>query len=152
MKSPQFRQYAAADHAACMALFESNCPEFFAPYERRDYTEYLADSPKDYVVCQAGEKIIGAYGTCFNHDDERGHLSWILIDPNAQGSGVGTQMVERVLTYFQSENVDVIEIAASQKSAPFFARFGAVEVSRTVEGWGPGLDRVEMELSCDRSV
>jgi GNAT superfamily N-acetyltransferase len=70
-----------------------------------------------------------------------------MIDPLAHGSGIGSAMMERVLEKFSSENVRVIDIAASQKSAPFFARFGAVEKYRTTEGWGPGLDRVEMQLT-----
>ena len=41
----------------------------------------------------------------------------------------------------------VIDIAASHLSAPFFARFGANEVSFTREGWGPAMHRVDMELA-----
>ena len=39
-----------------------------------------------------------------------------------------------------------IGISTSQKTAPFFARFGAVIGKVTEDGWGPGLDRVEMTL------
>ena len=31
-------------------------------------------------------------------------------------------------------------------SATFFARFGATETKRTCDGWGPGMDRVDMVL------
>ena len=39
-----------------------------------------------------------------------------------------------------------VSIAASHKSAPFFARFGARIVETTPDGWGPGMHRVDMEL------
>jgi hypothetical protein len=40
----------------------------------------------------------------------------------------------------------MLDVAASQHSAPFFARFGARELARTDDGWGPGMHRVDMEL------
>ena len=40
----------------------------------------------------------------------------------------------------------LIEIAASHKSAPFFAKFGATVTAHTVDGWGNGMDRIDMEL------
>jgi hypothetical protein len=40
-----------------------------------------------------------------------------------------------------------IRIAASHRSAPFFARFGAETVRETPDGWGPGMHRIDMELT-----
>ena len=34
-----------------------------------------------------------------------------------------------------------------EKAAAFFARFGAIEKVTTPDGWGPGMDRVDMELN-----
>ncbi len=94
----------------------------------------------------AENKILGAYGTWIEADRKRGHVCWIMIDPSGHSRGIGTAMMSRVLDAVNSEDVRVIEIAASQKSAAFFARFGAVEKNRTTGGWGPGLDRVDMEV------
>jgi hypothetical protein len=37
-----------------------------------------------------------------------------------------------------------VKIAASHLSAPFFAKFGAVPLRTTDDGWGPGMHRVDM--------
>jgi ribosomal protein S18 acetylase RimI-like enzyme len=144
--SIRFRQYSAADFDDCLVIFDGNCPEYFALNERQDYAQYLADNPAGYEVYLVRDRIMGACGTWIDPENQHGHISWIMIDPAGQGGGIGTCMMNRVLGKFRAERVPVVRIAASQKSAPFFARFGAVEISRTAEGWGPGLDRVEMQL------
>ena len=105
-----------------------------------------------YEVCLVNNDVVGVFGTWLDLKNKRGHLSWIMIDPSAHGMGIGTAMMGCVLEILNPDKVQVIDIAASQKSAPFFTRFGAVEKSRTTEGWGPGLDRVEMELIPGGSV
>ena len=99
-----FRPYQAADRDACLALFDANCPAFFAPNERGDYAAFLADGG-DYHVALSGGRIVGAEG-----------------------------------------RVPRLHIAASHRSAPFFARFGSQTVKTTPNGWGPGMDRVDMVL------
>jgi ribosomal protein S18 acetylase RimI-like enzyme len=139
-----FRAYSAKDHDACLAVFDANCPEYFAPNEREDYVQFLTTNPAGYVVCVLESMIIGSYGTWVEADGRRGHISWIMIDPAGQGRSVGSNMMKQAYAAFKSAGVYEVEIAASQKSAPFFARFGAVENKRITEGWGPGLDRVNM--------
>ena len=82
-------------------------------------------------------------------------LNWILLVPAVQGVGVGSAIMRRVMTAARSRFEEtgtagpagpVVDIAASHRSAPFFARFGAVEVRRTPDGWGPGMHRVDMLL------
>ena len=144
--STRFRAYSSADFNDCMVIFDTNCPTFFAPNERMGFEHYLAGLPATYVVYLTGDKIMGSYGTWVDPGNMRGHLSWMMIDASVQRQGLGSVMMERVLQEFSAANAAIINIAASQKSAPFFARFGARELSRKAEGWGPGLDRVDMEL------
>jgi len=135
-----------------MAVFESNCPKFFAPNEREEYKNFLAGNPPGYEVCLVESKILGAFGTWVETAGRRGHVCWIMIDPSGQGCGIGTAMMERVFETLGSKDIKAVDIAASQKSAPFFARFGAVEKNTTPEGWGPGLDRVDMEAAAGSRV
>ena len=43
-------------------------------------------------------------------------------------------------------NVNVIDIAASHLSAPFFAKFGAMIIKEIKDGWGLNMHRIDMEL------
>jgi hypothetical protein len=57
-------------------------------------------------------------------------------------------MMARALEVCRDRGMGPLHISASQKSAPFFARFGARAVETVPHGWGPLLDRIEMELDC----
>ncbi len=52
----------------------------------------------------------------------------------------------RVLEIVRTCGEGPLHIAASHKSAPFFARFGAQETATTPNGWGRDMHRVDMEL------
>lgn len=145
MERIHFEDYRPADLDSCLKIFDANCPEFFAENERDDYREFLSAGPDGYVVCRLGGRLAGAYGL-FASGEGRASLNWILISPDAQGSGIGTAIMQRMLESAVSAEIAVVDIAASHKSAPFFARFGAVTMGREDDGWGPGMHRVNMEL------
>ena len=128
-----------------MDIFDANCPEYFAPNERQEYEDFLEEVPDDYEVCEADGRVCGAFGL-FDDGDSVKALNWILLDPKTQGIGVGSKIMERVEYLGRASETKIVRIAASHKSAPFFARFGANTTSFTKEGWGPGMDRVDMEL------
>ena len=141
----RFRSWREEDREACLSIFDANCPDFFAPNERGDYATFLDDAPAGYEVCEIAGRVVGACGL-IRHDDGSGSLNWILIDPDTQGSGIGSAMMERVVSLARSSGLASLNIAASHKSAAFFERFGAVVTERIADGWGPGMDRVNMTL------
>jgi uncharacterized SAM-binding protein YcdF (DUF218 family)/GNAT superfamily N-acetyltransferase len=143
-----FRHYQAADRNDCLELFDGNCPEFFAPNERDDYLAFLSAEALDYTVCVVDGRIAGAYGVAA-HEGALA-LRWILFAPAMRGRGLGSQVMARVFDEMQRLGIPDLHIAASHKSAPFFARFGAAELVRTTDGWGPGMDRVDMVLTKER--
>jgi GNAT superfamily N-acetyltransferase len=140
-----FQKYEPGDYAACLALFDANCPEFFAPNERADYRGFLDSSPGWYELSVVAGNLVGAFGL----DPAQSALRWIMIHPDAQGHGIGSAIMKHVVDSARKAGVSSIAIAASQKSAPFFGKFGAVERSIHENGWGPGLDRIDMTLAID---
>jgi N-acetylglutamate synthase-like GNAT family acetyltransferase len=143
---PKFKRYESDDRAACLLLFDENCPEFFAPNEREDYIEFLSNRTQNYFVCLLADRIVGAYGL-YPLDSGGTALHWIMLSPSVQGVGLGSAIMARVLADVRHSARSPLFISASHKSAPFFARFGAVEISTTPDGWGPGMHRVEMQLA-----
>ena len=142
---PRFRAFASTDIPACLALFEANCPEYFAPNERADYRAFLDAAPDGYEVCELDGAIAGAYGV-HAIDDDNAALHWILLAPAAQGRGLGAAIMSRAVRALDARGHRTLHISASHKSAPFFARFGAVEDARIEDGWGAGMHRVEMRI------
>lgn len=162
-----FEPYRPAHRARCLEVFEANCPEYFAPNERGAYAAFLDAVPAGYEVCVVDAVVVGAFGLVDEGAGSPGErapaegagpppggaglrLNWILIDPALQGRGVGSAMMKRVVEAAAARlgpaGSGTVDIAASHRSAPFFARFGAEEVERTKDGWGPGMHRVDMRL------
>lgn len=140
-----FRPYVGEDKMLCLGLFDANCPEHFAPHERTDYETFLDAVPGDYEMCLADGQVVGAYGLAGGGPLRR-ELKWIMLEPQAQGSGIGSAMMCRAIALARCSGLSFIDIAASHLSAPFFARRGAVAVFESENGWGPGMHRVDMEL------
>ena len=138
--------YASQYRAACLALFDENCPEYFAENERADYLAFLAGSPTGYRVCLLNERVVGAFGVIDTGGAGRRRLNWILVSRGAQGRGIGRGLMSEAVRIAKGEGAAHVDIAASHKSAPFFAKFGARELRRLADGWGHGMHRVDMEL------
>ena len=147
----EFRPYAVADLSQCMALFEANCPEFFAPNERAEYEAFLCQIPSQYWVCVVAGRVAGAFGL-FARGNGGASVNWILLSSRVQGTGVGSHMMRRAREEARRQGCRVIDIAASHKSAPFFAHFGARTVSETADGWGPGMHRIDMQWDVGAST
>lgn len=141
----KLRAFRADDEAACLALFDVNCPEYFASNERTDYREFLAPVPAGYRVCVEGAQLIGAYGLILR-EPGRATLNWILIDPRRQRAGIGSALMGEALSTARAFGISRIDIAASHRSASFFASFGAIGGQVQPDGWGPGMHRIDMIL------
>jgi GNAT superfamily N-acetyltransferase len=142
----RFTPFASAQREVCLALFDQNCPDYFAPNERADYAAFLDGSPDGYRVGEIDGRVVAAFGLMKTAVAGHCRLSWIMVAKDAQGSGVGKTIMADVMRDAVAWGAQSVDIAASHKSAPFFARFGAVECSRTADGWGPGMHRVDMAI------
>ena len=135
-----FTAYTADNKDACMTLFDENCPQYFAPNERGDYQNFLEQLPSGYEVCLTSDEVIAVFGLINNS------LNWILISPRATGQGLGSSIMNRVIQLARSNHLTTIEIAASHMSKGFFAKHGAKAIAEELNGWGPGMHRVDMRL------
>jgi len=142
---PQIRSFRVTDRQACLALFDENCPDYFAQNERDEYAQFLVVQPSSYQVCILDNRVVGAFGL---YATSSGHtaLHWILFSPSVQGRGLGSIVMFRVVRELKEKGSSTLRISASHKSAPFFAKFGATELATITDGWCPGMHRVEMQI------
>ena len=145
MTTITFRPYHRGDYDACMHIFDTNCPLYLAPGERQDYESFLDSSPAGYEVCEVDGRISGVFGLLANDDGEI-RLNWIMVDSNSHGTGLGARIMERVLQLARRSGATAIGLSTTQKIAPFFTKYGAATMSMTKDGYGPGLDCVDMVL------
>ena len=145
-----FRDYRPDDQSDCLAIFDANTPEFFAPNERQDYLDFLQGDTQGYQLCVVTQGLVGAFGV-FSVGAGDVSLNWIMLDPAAQGLGIGSKIMGQVVETARALGASRVSIAASHKSAPFFEKFGADTQRLVQDGWGPGMHRVDMLLGCDTS-
>lgn len=147
MTKPAFRPYKNTDRAACMVLFESNCPTYFAPEERVDYEAFLDALDCDYSVLTLAEDIVGCGGFHVNRETGQGKLCWGMVDQSHHKSGLGKALLEfRLAGIKANPDATHVHIDTSQLSAPFYAKFGFKQTHKTKDGYGTGIDHIEMIL------
>ena len=140
-----FRRYDITDRDRMLAIFDANTPAFFAVGERADFDRYLDENAARYEVCERDGGIVAGFAIAPGIMG-RAHLNWILVDPAAQGGGIGNAMMDAARQLALDQGAAMLDIAASQHSAPFFLRHGASALGRIGNGWGPDMHRIDMEL------
>lgn len=143
----KFVPYSAKHYEGCLALFDENCPAYFAENEREDYASYLKTMGNPYKVLEGPEgALIAAYGVAFIEAERRARVTWIMVSPKGQGTGVGRHMMEEIIACAVDMKATALDIATSQHAAAFFAKFGARETRVIKDGWAKGMHRIDMEL------
>ena len=87
--------------------------------------KYLSE-PEGLFVAEENRKIIG---NCFGHIDEKdkelGWLWYIAIDPNSQGRGIGSKLLNNLLQYFKRKGIKKVKLGTDRpKAVPFYQKHG----------------------------
>ncbi|EYB68692.1 hypothetical protein DEIPH_ctg017orf0022 [Deinococcus phoenicis] len=144
------RPYSPADRAACLALFDSNVPEFFLAEERAEFAAFLGQpfdpgESGEYSVLEEAGRVVACGGVWLDPEspERPAGLSWGMVARNAHRRGYGSALLAFRLARLRALGAREVHLDTSQHSAPFFARSGFREVRRVPGGYGPGLDRVD---------
>ncbi|RTQ50170.1 N-acetyltransferase [Hymenobacter gummosus] len=145
---PSIRPYQTRDQAACLALFDGNCPPAFDPTERALFERYLAAAPADFWVLEADGAVraCGGYGS--RDAGQSWELYWGMVGRDWHGRGLGRQLLEFRIRHLQARYPGVRIISrTSQYAQGFFARRGFVLHRVAEHFWGPGLHLYDMSLA-----
>lgn len=144
----ELRSYQALDDADCLAVFDSNVPTFFAPHERAEFAEFLAQSTDPYfVVVDAQGQVIGCGGYYIMHERAAAGLTWGMVYNHRHRQGVGRfLLIARLQRICQEPAVTHVLINTSQHSYGFFAKVGFVVEAIVENGFAEGLDEYKMRL------
>ncbi|MGE4411509.1 MAG: GNAT family N-acetyltransferase [Sphingobium sp.] len=145
----RIRAYEMQDKQACLALFDSNVPRFFAPSERNDFARFLekAAFACAYRVIERAGRLAGCGGLAIETDGVTATLCWGMIDNALHRQGLGRLLTEiRLREARETPGIRYVRVNTSQHTRDFYARFGFVTEKVTPDGYGPGLDRWDMAL------
>lgn len=143
------RDWRADDRDIGLALFDSNTPRFFAESERQDFIDFIDDLPGPYFVLEDADGRAlgcGGYATALS-DASKTALCWGMVHSDLHRSGLGSILLAQRLARIVADRASrFVSIETSQHSCGFFARHGFVETRRTIDGFAPGMDLVEMTI------
>lgn len=145
--TPVIRPYQPSDREACLGIFDANTPQSFLPSERADFEAWLdsAGGSAEYLVMEGPSGVVACGGLWFSEDVDRpAGFAWGMVHPDWQRQGLGSALARTRLARLRELRVARALLDTSQFTAPFYARLGFQEVKRTANGYGPGLDRVDM--------
>lgn len=141
------RDFEGGDRAACMAIFESNVPDFFHATERDEFSGFLDDLPGPYLVLGDGEQIVACGGYAVGDGGAIADLCWGMVRRDLHGRGYGKHLtLLRVGLALEQPGVNAVLLNTSQHTRGFYEGVGFRLVSCAPDGYGPGLDRCDMRL------
>jgi predicted GNAT family N-acyltransferase len=150
MKDIVSRPYISDDFSACLAIFDSNVPNFFAPQERSDFCQFLAsinDTDRPYLVLTRNGSVIACGGLIAETDKRQAHLAWGMVDRAFHGQGLGTTLTQARLALARATpDIAELMLATSQHTHGFYEGFGFTVSNVTADGFASGLDRWDMTL------
>lgn len=146
------RPYARPDFAACLSIFDTNAPEFFALPERAEFLAFLHDGPSTpYLVLEASGQVVAAGGVSASASGWA-TLDWGMVARFRQRSGLGRRLMsERIALARGLVGVKGLRLQTSQKTRGFYNRFGFTVSAVLADGFAPGLDCVTMQLGFQQS-
>lgn len=140
------RTFTRADFDACLRVFESNLPKYFAESERAEFVDFLGAHECEYLVVE----VNGAVRACGGSDvqDGIGRLCWGMVEKSHHRSALGSALLAYRLNslFLGAPKLQQIQLDTSQHSAAFFERFGFKVQGSVPNGFGEGLDCLAMAL------
>jgi len=76
-----------------------------------------------HIACYDGEKLIGYIDSVSNGVTDT-YIQDLMVCPDYQGKGVGTELMNRIITYLKESKIYMISVVFEEKLLPFYKRFG----------------------------
>lgn len=141
----RLRDYSPSDRSACLAVFESNVPDYFDASEGPAFVNFLNAPGLYYVVESAAGEIVGCGGWYL--DGDVAGLSWGIVNRAKHRRGFGKFLLAERLNAIRSDGralrVRVRTIPAVQG---FFERVGFRVAQAVIDGVAAGVPLVELSL------
>lgn len=146
----KLRAYKSTDKQACLAIFDSNVPQYFAKHERIEFVQFL-DNPicTYFVVENESAAVIGCGGYHYDPATHESILCWGMVTRDHHKTGVGKFLLRERLKRLcaDSDGQAVLRLNTSQHTYGFFEKFGFVVTKIIENGFALGLHEYDMLLT-----
>ncbi len=144
----KWRDYQLEDKNACLEIFHSNVPAYFAPNELSDVTRLLDGRFCPYIVIEDNDgRIIASGGIWPDHTELSATLCWVMVERNWHGKGVGRFLVLKLLTLLRRVPfITQVKLDTSQHTSAFYEKFGFEKCGFIENYYAEGLHRFDMRM------
>lgn len=140
--------YTPSDFEACLIIFDSNVPDFFAKSEREGFARFLNSLPGPFWVVRdrSSSAVVGCGGLSMTDEGTTAWLRWGMVLAGRQRQGIGRRLIEVRLQWLGAQStVRKMRVATTGRASGFFQRMGFELTSTEMDKYGPGLDRCDLE-------
>ena len=98
-----------------------------------DWARFLSASPEGCFVAEYRGDVIGTSATIVYG----GRFAWIgmvIVDKQYRGQGIGTYLLERAISFLDSQRVPTMKIDATPQGKPLYGKFGFIS-EYEIERW-----------------
>ena len=142
------RDFVHPDLDACVGIMQSNTPLFFTGGEVGEYAAWLAARTSPYLVVVEDEVVVACGGYRINRPQRTAGLTWGMVRRDRQRAGLGALLLTERLDRIRADGgASTVILDTSQHSRGFFERYGFQPSAEQQDGYGGGLDRVDMQLA-----
>lgn len=149
----KWRDYTLEDKAACLEIFQSNVPDYFAPNELSDVTRLLDGMLCPYLVVENEENcVIASGGIWANPLENSATLCWVMVAREYHSKGAGRMLVLRLLNLLQQfPFVTLVKLDTSQHTTVFYEKLGFAKCGFVENYYAEGLHRYDMAMVWDQA-
>jgi ribosomal protein S18 acetylase RimI-like enzyme len=117
------------------------------PSERPLFERFLDKLPGPFQVLEnAAGTIVACGGYAIVEDQNQADFCWGMVQTQWQGQGLGKQLsLERLRQIRANPQIKSVRLNTSQHTVGFYESLGFRRIAITRDGYGPGLDRYDME-------
>jgi len=76
-----------------------------------------------HISVYDGDKLIGYIDTVSNGVTDA-YIQDLMVSPEYQGKGIGTELMNRTISYLKARKIYMISVVFEEKLLPFYKQFG----------------------------
>jgi N-acetylglutamate synthase-like GNAT family acetyltransferase len=116
-----------------------------------DYADWLrracspgAEDPCAYLVGELDGEVVCAGGIAFAVTAPVATLCWGIVRADLHRQGIGTALLDARLAAARAHGVERVLMDTTDAALGFFLHHGFVVTGRVRDGYGPGVDRLDL--------
>lgn len=98
-----------------------------------DWNRFLNASPGGCFVAEVDARV-GGTATTISYQDRFAWIGMVLVDPEFQKRGIGTQLLKKAVEYLDQRGIPTLKLDATPQGQPLYAKLGFV-TEYQIERW-----------------